>query len=108
MPGFGLKRYRKKPVVVDAVQLPPVTMAATQPIAYTDKVRAIARWCGGQMTDVKDRQREEGPVLTVPTLAGPQPATAGDWIVKTVLGDFYPCKPDVFEATHEEVQEGEW
>ena len=39
----------------------------------------------------------------VETLEGGHAVTPGDWIIKGVKGEFYPCKPDIFEATYEEV-----
>jgi hypothetical protein len=37
------------------------------------------------------------------TLEGPHEVTPGDWIIRGVKGEFYPCKPDIFEATYEAV-----
>jgi hypothetical protein len=42
-------------------------------------------------------------ILIVPTLEGEHIASAGDWIIKGVAGEFYPCKPDIFETTYEAV-----
>ena len=39
------------------------------------------------------------------TLEGRMTAQVGDWIIKGVAGEFYPCKPDIFEATYEAVEE---
>ncbi len=41
--------------------------------------------------------------LTIPTLEGNHIARHGDWIIKGVKGEFYPCKPDIFEATYDAV-----
>lgn len=41
--------------------------------------------------------------LLIPTLEGVMVASKGDWIIKGVKGEFYPCKPDIFEATYEAV-----
>ena len=41
--------------------------------------------------------------LYIPTLEGTMTAKPGDWIIKGVKGEFYPCKPDIFDATYEEV-----
>lgn len=43
--------------------------------------------------------------LSIPTLKGNHVATIGDWIIKSVKGEFYPCKPDIFEKTYEPVEE---
>jgi hypothetical protein len=41
----------------------------------------------------------------IPTLEGRHIATEGDWIIKGIKGEFYPCKPDIFEATYKKVDE---
>jgi hypothetical protein len=43
--------------------------------------------------------------LVVPTLAGVRYAAPGDWIIRDAMGEIYPCKPHIFEATYEAVQE---
>ena len=43
--------------------------------------------------------------LTISTLEGDMRAEAGDWIIKGIQGEFYPCKPDIFEETYEIVKE---
>jgi hypothetical protein len=50
--------------------------------------------------DGKDPSR-----LSIETLEGEMAASVGDWIIKGVKGEFYPCKPDIFEATYEPVEE---
>ena len=74
--------FRKKPVVIEARQYTRNGMEA----------EAVARWCGGVQTD-------EGCLIT--TLEGDMLAGYGDWIIRGVMGEYYPCKPDVFEATYE-------
>ena len=51
--------------------------------------------------DYKDR---ENPVLKIETLEGTMEASEGDYIIKGVNGEFYPCKPDIFEKTYELVE----
>jgi hypothetical protein len=79
-------KYRKKPVVIEAQQL-----------TY-ENFSKVAEWCDGW--DWCDR-------ITIETLEGVMSAYPGDWIIKGVKGEFYPCKPDIFAATYEPVQEGE-
>ena len=43
--------------------------------------------------------------LDIPTLEGVLVANPGDWIIKGIAGEVYPCKPDIFEATYERVEE---
>ena len=79
-----MPKYRKKPVVIEAKQYTRNGLEAEQ----------VADWCGGTQTN-------EG--LTINTLEGDMKADYGDWIIKGIKGEFYPCKPDIFEATYEPV-----
>jgi len=45
------------------------------------------------------------PILVIQTLEGEITASLGDWIIKGVKGEFYPCKPDIFEQTYERVED---
>ena len=82
-------KCRKKPVVVDAVQ-----------------------WIGSNYLEIKDfigitylnRIDVSGDCkLIIPTLEGYHYASIGDWIIRGVQGEYYPCKPDIFEKTYERV-----
>lgn len=99
-----MPKFRKKPVVIEAV-----------------------RWLGGNLDevlsfikvdllpDIDDGQVGSGightpalGTLDIPTLEGTMTASPGDWIIKGVQGEFYPCKPDIFETTYVPVlNEGE-
>jgi hypothetical protein len=77
-----MARYRKKPVVIEAIQ-------------YTGfNFGEIEAFTGG------DAEFRDGQLL-VATLEGPLRAAPNDWIIKGVKGEFYPCKPDIFDATYE-------
>src|SRR4051812_39705453 len=80
-------KFRKKPVVIEARQLG---------IDY-DEDCAVMRWCGGTAI----MEGDNGALFTVPTLEGPLTARTGDWIIRGIQGEFYPCKPDIFAATYE-------
>lgn len=85
--------FRKKPVTIEAVQ-------------FTEADRAeVMAWCNAS----GDSQSRHRGVLgfIVPTLEGQHIATLDDWIIKGVKGEFYPCKPDIFEATYEPVSSPE-
>jgi hypothetical protein len=81
-----MARYRKKPVVIEAVQY---TAAAPN---------AAIAFLGGAC-----RANEIGPLIA--TLEGEMQVSDGDWIIKGVKGEFYPCKPDIFAATYEAVED---
>lgn len=91
-----MPRFRKKPVVIEARQLTGGT------IDYYE----IAEWCDGNVNvqTSKDRRGLE-PSIAIKTLEGVMNATPGDWIIEGVNGEFYPCKPDIFEKTYELVGE---
>lgn len=76
------KRFRKKPVVIEALQF------------TAGNFDAIEEFVGG---DAEFRDGE----LVIATLEGPLRAAPNDWIIKGVKGEFYPCKPDIFEQTYE-------
>ena len=89
-----MPKFRKKPVVIEAVLFDGSIQTAD----------AIEAWSQGatvcRMTD------DFTPSLFVSTLEGEMRAGPGDWIIRGVRGEFYPCKPDIFEATYEEVTDG--
>lgn len=85
-----MAKYRKKPVVIEAMQL------------SKDKPESVMAFLGGEERRNIDYSFNNvtGEVRIV-TLEGTMTARLGDWIIKGVKGEFYPCKPDVFEATYE-------
>lgn len=89
-----MPKFRKKPVVIEAVQFDPATnnFAATAPAEFRKAV------CDH---DCPDGVPMGG--LHIHTLEGPHRVAPGDWIIKGLKGEFYPCKPDVFTATYESV-----
>jgi len=89
-----MKKFRKKPVVIEAVQcIEPAT-----PIL-------ISHWCDGKVCGVGDIDEKQW--IEIETLEGTMKANYKDWIIKGINGEFYPCKPDIFEAAHEELNEEE-
>lgn len=81
-----VKRYKKKPVVVGAIQ-------------YTrESSEACVRFCGKQFIGFVENE------LIIETLEGNHRASFGDYIIKGVKGEIYPCKPDIFNMTYEEVK----
>lgn len=86
-------KFRKKPVVIDAWQ-----------------VNEILRCAAGGWHELPDTLKEDyelGNVVFTPealyikTLEGEMRADRGDWLIRGVKGEFYPCKPDIFEATYD-------
>jgi hypothetical protein len=96
-------RFRKKPVVIEAVQLRWDTWGQVCDFITLpwgpDGVHGVVKEGG-----VSDNKGD--PIcLVIPTLEGNMTASAGDYIIKGVNGEFYPCKPDIFEKTYEPVTE---
>jgi hypothetical protein len=86
------QKFRKKPVVVEAVQL----------VDDANVLRGAADWVvdnGGRVWE--PFAPSAGHAMTIQTLEGNMHAGIGDWIIRGVQGEFYPCKPDIFEATYE-------
>ena len=81
-----VKKYRKKPVVIEAVQYA---------VDASNKVEVLA-FCGGSNPIADD--------IDISTIEGRMRARRGDYIIKGVAGEFYPCKPDIFDATYEPVE----
>jgi len=80
-------KFRKRPVVIEAIQ-----------------------WTGANVDEVlgfilaKGMARRSGQnSLIIETLEGSMLASRGDWIIKGVNGEFYPCKPDIFDKTYDSV-----
>ena len=81
-----ITRYRKKPVVIEAIR-------------WMGDVRKIAAFMSGDDYFISD-----SGILNIITLEGPLSASEGDWIIRGIKGEFYPCKPDIFAATYEPVE----
>jgi hypothetical protein len=85
--------FRKKPVVIEAVQFDGTPVGACAVFDAFDIP-------GAKFAPSHDLATG---TLMIPTLEGDHTASAGDWIIKGVKGEFYPCKPDIFEETNEPV-----
>lgn len=82
-------KFRKRPVVVEAVRWDGTNL------------REVHEFSGG----AAGFDAAGGSVLRVITLEGAMVASVGDWIIRGIRGEFYPCKPDIFEATYEPAEE---
>jgi hypothetical protein len=97
-----MARYRKKPVEVEAVFFDAYT-SALGPAPWNDGGH-IWKWLIEGGADFEMRQEDPGPAyMLIHTLEGVMRADVGDYIIRGVKGEFYPCKPDIFEATYESV-----
>ena len=79
-------KYRKKPTVVEAMQL------------TNENLLEVKEWCNGELVP---NAETSGYDLYISTLEGIMHADINDYIIQGVEGNFYPCKPDIFEKTYE-------
>lgn len=100
-----MAKYRKKPMVIDAMRY--------------DGTEKCFNECLGFLADGKENfdhlpKSPDDPSIKngigvslmgieIPTLEGTMLCSPGDWIIRGVKGEFYPCKPEIFEATYEKV-----
>lgn len=80
-------RYRKRPIVIEAIQYD-----GSFPLDFLQGDEGVRVTSSG------------APAIEIETLEGVMRAELGDWIIRGVKGELYPCKPDIFEATYEPVQ----
>ena len=78
-----MPQFRKKPVVIEA-----------RLFAEARDGSLLCDWCSG----TSEKSPHE---IQITTLEGTMTADLGDWIIKGVKGEFYPCKPDIFAETYE-------
>ena len=83
-------KYRKKPVAIEAIQLKDLEIQTLMDIQHLAGL-------GRDIFELK------GDGLIIKTLEGNMKASIGDFIIKGVQGEFYPCKPDIFELTYEKI-----
>ena len=79
-------KFRKKPVIIEAIQY------------NGNNGLRLLEWMHG--TECEEDML--GDYVEIHTLEGTMRADKGDWIIKGIKGEFYPCKPDIFIATYEE------
>jgi hypothetical protein len=95
--GYMPTKFRKKPVVIEAMQ-------------YSLESRdSIIEWCGGKYNVISTAIDDDGAEyelenIKIRTLEGDLTVSFDDWIIKGIKGEFYPCKPDIFEQTYEAVE----
>jgi len=86
------RKFRKKPVVIEAMQF-----------TGLDSLYVLSPWLS-QCNATYRAVFGTPPELEIQTLEGLMTAQFGDWIIKGVEGEFYPCKSSIFDATYEEAE----
>lgn len=90
-----MKKFRKKPVSIEAVQWD----------GSQESTDMILTWVRGAGHAAYRGVAGVDATLYISTLEGDMQANAYDWIIKGIAGEFYPCRPDIFAATYEEIIE---
>lgn len=83
-------KYKKKPVIIEAIQFEDTA----------GRICELSEFMGGVHVNYEDKNN---PYILIETLEGTMRASVGDYIIKGVNGEFYPCKPDIFKKTYEKV-----
>jgi hypothetical protein len=96
-------KYRKKPVVIEAMRWDGTADGATPIINWIDGQGATANYRCADPDRCSVHGGDSPHYIAINTLEGTMLASLGDWIIRGVRGEFYPCKPDIFEATYEPV-----
>lgn len=86
-------KYRKKPVVIEAIQFKGTWESYREICEFTEDSL--------QYNHLGENTPQE---LYIETLEGTHTASNGDYIIKGIKGEFYPCKPDIFELTYEAIK----
>ena len=87
-------RYRKKPIVIEAVQWDGTAEGATPIINWMLENNTTCRYI--DTVETVDPQS-----IYIDTLEGTMRCSTDDWVIRGVSGEFYPCKPTIFDATYE-------
>lgn len=90
-----MNKYRKKPVVVEAVRFTTKTGVG---------FNRAKRFAGSYFMEHQEHYASEDMIYYIRTLEGDMKISEGDYIIKGVQGEFYPCKPDIFDQTYEMVE----
>lgn len=105
--------YRKKPVVIEAVEFSGIVDTGFMGLHGPAFKRGMPKWLkesqkpAGSFLEKGEWTHDEyklGGVLHIGTLEGVMTALPGDFIIRGVHGEIYPCKPDIFAITYEEVE----
>ena len=83
-----VRKFRKRPVTIEAMQ-----------ITNGESVLSIAEWIDSPQTGYSTNP----PTVWIETLEGRMEGSIGDWVIKGTEGEFYPCKPDIFNKIYLEV-----
>lgn len=95
-----IKKYKKKPVIIEAIQWTGDNLKEV--IEFTGKHPKFSEWFKS-FEEYEEHVKKNESIFKIFTLEGTMEASVGDFIIRGVQGEHYPCKPDIFVATYEEV-----
>ena len=93
-------KYKKKPVEIEAIKFI-ITKRIPCKYGVAKKTNSMEICKFMQLSMMGTHTDKKGPYIEIETLEGVMRADIGDYIIKGVKGEFYPCKPDIFEITYE-------
>lgn len=97
-----MAKFRKKPVVIEAVQLPEVNDdVSDDALRFVEEANAAIPGMILPAGPICNHPVDGGVIIR--TLEGDMRGDPGDWLIRGVKGEIYPCKPDIFAATYEPV-----
>lgn len=94
-------RFRKLPVEIDAMQWNGTAESATPIIDWILRNGQTATYLCSNPDRCAEHNGDTPHIISIRTLEGSMAATVGDWIIRGVANEFYPCKPEIFAATYE-------
>lgn len=94
--------FRKRPVTIEAIQYHGAANVL-EVLAFTGKAAMFHDWFESDEAYVQHVKEDPEQRFKIFTLEGTMAALPGDWIIRGVNGEHYPCKPDIFAATYEAV-----
>lgn len=95
-----MPKYKKKPIIVEAIRWTGSNLEEIRNFVGSDLIEECV-----ELFDIKRTLKEMLVDIAIDTLEGTMRVDYGDYIIKDIQGEFYPCKPDIFLATYEEVIE---
>lgn len=95
-----MAKYRKRPVIVEALQFSKETWSEICDFVVAPGCAKVNGVLGIHLNESQDPEQTGATIMT---LEGDMAVAEGDWIIKGVQDEFYPCKPDIFAATYEPV-----
>ncbi|MFB5623347.1 MAG: hypothetical protein ACE5RP_00300 [Nitrosopumilus sp.] len=88
-----IKKFKKKPVVIEAIQW------------NGNNNEEVVDFIGWDNLNAEFKENESDVNFSISTLKGDMKVSMGDWVIKGIKGEFYTCKPEIFEETYELVED---